>query len=145
MAAASGSELEKLVYGVGLYRTKARNIKKLAQVLLEDYRGQVPDEFEELMKLPGVGRKSANVIMAVGFNKPGLGVDTHVHRVVNRIGFVAAKNPEKTELGLKELLPMELWSESHHLFITHGRKVCSARNPKCVECIISDLCAKIIE
>lgn len=138
-------ELEKLIYGVGLYRTKARNIKKLSQVLIEDYQGKVPDVFEELLKLPGVGRKSANVILAVGFNKPGLGVDTHVHRVVNRIGMVKAKNPEKTELGLKELIPMELWSESHHLFISHGRKVCSARNPGCSECIINGLCARIME
>ncbi len=97
------------------------------------------------MKLPGVGRKSANVILAVGFNKPGLGVDTHVNRVVNRIGMVAAKDPAKTELGLKQLIPEERWGEAHHIFIAHGRKICSARNPKCQDCIISKKCAKIMD
>lgn len=137
-------KLEKLVYGVGLYRNKARNIKKMAQVLIEEYQGIVPDEFDQLMKLPGIGRKSANVIMAVGFKKPGLGVDTHVHRVINRIGLTAAKQPEKTEMALKQLIPEELWGEAHHLFITLGREICSARNPQCQKCMIADICSKII-
>ncbi len=144
IAAMDTAELEKLIYGVGLYRTKARNIKKLAQYLIENFRGSIPDEFAELLKLPGVGRKSANVILAVGFNKPGLGVDTHVHRVVNRIGLVSAKNPEKTEQALKELIPEELWGEAHHIFIAHGRQICTARKPDCQECIINEECRKIL-
>ena len=145
IAALNESVLEKLIYGVGLYRTKARNIKKLAQILVDKYQGKVPDEFDELLKLPGVGRKSANVILAVGFNKPGLGVDTHVNRVVNRIGMVAAKDPAKTEMYLKLLIPEERWGEAHHIFIAHGRKICSARNPKCQDCIINEKCAKIMD
>ena len=144
LAAIDIASLEELIRGVGLFRTKARNIKKLAQIINEQYKGKVPDEFDELLKLPGVGRKSANVIMAVGFNQPGLGVDTHVHRVVNRIGLVSAKNPEKTELGLKQLIPEKLWGEAHHIFIAHGRQICKARNPKCQECIINKECRKII-
>ncbi len=136
--------LEKIIHGVGLFRTKARNIKKLAQVINEKYNGRVPSDFNELLTLPGVGRKSANVIKAVGFNQPGLGVDTHVHRVVNRIGLVSAKNPEKTEMGLKQLIPEDLWSEAHHIFIAHGRQICKARNPNCQECIINQKCGKII-
>lgn len=138
-------ELEELIKGVGIYRNKAKNIKALAEIILEKYNGQIPDELDELIKLPGVGRKTANVMLAVGFNKPGLGVDTHVQRVANRIGLVNTKNPTQTELSLKKAIPHTRWGEAHHLLIFHGRRVCKARKPNCQECSIKDLCEKNID
>ena len=116
-AEADLEELEEAIRGVGLYRTKASNIQKMAHILLEKYQGQVPDDFDELMKLPGIGRKTANVMMSVGFGQPGLGVDTHVHRVSNRLGLVEEKTPDKTELALKAIIPRRRWSQAHHLLI----------------------------
>lgn len=135
--------LEERIKGVGLYKNKARSIKNLSIMLLEQFDGEVPDSYEELLQLPGVGTKSANVVMAVGFGKPGLGVDTHVHRVTNRMGLVQEKTPEKTEKALKALLPQELWGISHHLFIFHGRQVCKARHPACDQCCVEEFCRKI--
>ncbi len=143
-AAMELSELEERIKGVGLYKNKARSIKNLSVQLLKQYGGEVPGDYEALLQLPGVGTKSANVIMAVGFGKPGLGVDTHVHRVTNRLGLVQEKTPEKTEKALKELLPEKLWSISHHLFIFHGRQVCKARKPACEKCCVEDYCDKNI-
>lgn len=138
-------ELEELIKGVGIYRNKAKNIKALAEIILEKYDGQIPNELDELIKLPGVGRKTANVMLAVGFNKPGLGVDTHVQRVANRIGLVNTKNPTQTELSLKKAIPHTRWGEAHHLLIFHGRKICKARKPNCEQCNINDLCEKNID
>lgn len=143
-AALPQSELEEKIKGVGLYKNKARSIKNLSRMLLEQYGGEVPGDYEALLQLPGVGTKSANVILAVGFGQPGLGVDTHVHRVTNRLGLVQEKNPENTEKALKALLPEKLWSISHHLFIFHGRQVCKARRPDCDHCCVEDLCAKVL-
>lgn len=134
--------LEELIKGVGLYRMKAANIKKLSAMIRDDYHGEVPADFNELLKLPGVGRKTANVMVSVGFKKPGLGVDTHVHRVANRLGLVQSKTADQTEKGLKQLIPMEDWSEAHHLLIFHGRRICHSRKPKCESCILKDLCQK---
>ncbi len=142
LAALSLSELEDIIQGVGLHKSKAKNIKAMAEKLIKEYNGQVPADFNELLKLPGVGRKTANVVLAVGFNQPGLGVDTHVHRVANRLGLVNTKNADKTEKELKALIPQELWSKSHHLFIWHGRRVCKARRPRCRECVLEELCQK---
>lgn len=138
-------ELAELIKGVGIHRNKAKNIKKLSQVLLDEYNSQVPDSFDDLLKLPGVGRKSANVVLSVAFNKAGLGVDTHVQRVSNRIGLVRENKAEATEMALKKLIPEELWSKVHHLLIFHGRQICKARKANCKDCIIEDLCMKIIE
>lgn len=135
-------ELEEMIKGVGIYRNKAKNIKALAETILNEYDGEIPSDLEELTKLPGVGRKTANVMLAVGFNKPGLGVDTHVQRVANRIGLVKTKNPTQTELSLKKAIPHTRWGEAHHLLIFHGRKICKARKPNCEECSINHLCAK---
>lgn len=142
MAEAELSELESMIRQVGLYKSKAKSLKKMAAILVEEYEGKVPDSMEELLKLPGVGSKTANVVLAVGFGKPGLGVDTHVHRVANRIGLVKTKNPLMTEKGLKELIPVSMWGKAHHLFIFHGRRVCKARKPDCVNCMIADFCDK---
>lgn len=137
------SELEERIKGVGLYKNKARSIKNLSVQLMEQYGGEVPGDYEALLQLPGVGTKSANVIMAVGFGKPGLGVDTHVHRVTNRLGLVQEKTPEKTEKALKTMIPEKHWSISHHLFIFHGRQVCKARRPDCDNCCVEEYCAKV--
>lgn len=138
-------ELEGLIKGVGIYRNKAKNIKALAKIIYEDYNNEIPDTLEELITLPGVGRKTANVMLAVGFNKPGLGVDTHVVRVVNRLGIVATKNPTKIELSLKENIPPDRWGEAHHLLIYHGRNICKARKPNCQVCSIIKYCEQIID
>ncbi|MEN6349783.1 MAG: endonuclease III [Syntrophomonas sp.] len=134
--------LEELIKGAGLYRMKAASIKNLSAMIRDEYDGQVPSDFNELLKLPGVGRKTANVMLAVGFNKPGLGVDTHVHRVANRLGLVESKTAEQTETGLKQLIPVEDWSQAHHLLIFHGRKICRSRKPECHSCVVEELCRK---
>ncbi len=140
LAAMDIEELEELIRGVGLYKNKARHIKGLAGKIAVDYDGEVPDTFEELLKLPGVGRKSANVMLSVGFNQPGLGVDTHVKRVARRLGITSGKNSTQIEKDLKQVIPVSLWSDSHHLLIAHGRAVCQARKPRCGDCILVDLC-----
>ncbi|NLX88862.1 MAG: endonuclease III [Syntrophomonadaceae bacterium] len=145
MAAMPLEELEELIKGVGLYRNKARHIKELSGLLVQKYGGAVPREFDELIKLPGVGRKSANVVMAVAFGLPGLGVDTHVHRVSNRLGLVDTKQPHKTEAALKALIPRKRWIEAHHLLISHGRAVCKARAPQCASCPLEAICPKNID
>ncbi|MDD3897471.1 MAG: endonuclease III, partial [Syntrophomonadaceae bacterium] len=126
LAAMDIEELEELIRGVGLYKNKARHIKGLAQKIAVDYAGEVPGTFDELLKLPGVGRKSANVMLSVGFDQPGLGVDTHVKRVARRLGISTAKNTTQIEKDLKQVIPVSLWSDSHHLLIAHGRAVCQA-------------------
>lgn len=132
--------LEDLIKGVGLYKKKAANIKKLSRVIRDKYNGAVPDDFNQLLELPGVGRKTANVIMSVGFDQPGLGVDTHVMRVANRLGLVDSIKPIEVEMALKKLIPVEMWSKAHHLLIFHGRKVCKARKPHCQDCVVKRYC-----
>lgn len=145
MARLELSQLEDLIRGVGIYKNKARHLKGLAVMLVESYEGKVPEDFEELLKLPGIGRKSANVIMAVGFGKPGLGVDTHVQRVAYRTGLVSGKRNETSELELKKQIPPKRWGEAHHLLIYHGRNTCKARRPDCQNCAISGECSRCME
>lgn len=133
-------QLENLIRSCGFFRNKAKNIIGASKVILEKYSGQVPDKFEELIKIPGVGRKTANVIMANAFNLPALAVDTHVFRVTNRIGFVNEKTPDKTEIALKNKIKKEKWAKAHHIFIFHGRNLCSSRNPKCQICPVTMYC-----
>jgi len=140
LAAADRSEVEDIIRTIGLYKNKAANIIKLAQKLNEDYGGEVPGNFDDLVSLPGVGRKTANVVLAEGFKVPRIAVDTHVFRVSNRIGLTCAKDPEGVEEMLMERLPEEQWSRSHHLLIFHGRKVCHARKPDCAHCALTDYC-----
>ncbi|MGD0152477.1 MAG: endonuclease III [Thermacetogeniaceae bacterium] len=140
LAEADVEEVAGLIRSVGLYQTKAKHLVAAASLIMQQYGGTIPDTLEALLALPGVGRKTANVLLANAFGKPGLGVDTHVHRVANRLGLAAAKLPESTELQLKMLIPEQKWGLAHHLLIFHGRRVCKARMPDCPSCILGDLC-----
>lgn len=145
LAAIDLSLLEEKIRGVGLYRNKSRHLKKLAQIISERYQGKIPSDFDELLSLPGVGRKSANVIRSEIFKKPGLGVDTHVQRVANRLGLVDSKFPEQTERALKAQIPEQWWSKAHHLLVFHGRRICQARRPQCDNCVVESLCEKRLD
>ena len=134
------AELEEKIRSIGLYRSKARNILATCRILVEKYDGEVPESREELVKLPGVGRKTANVVLSVGFNKDAIAVDTHVFRVSNRIGLANAPTVEKTELQLMERIPQSDWSAAHHWLIWHGRMVCKAQKPNCSQCQLTDYC-----
>lgn len=140
IAAMDTGLLEEYIHICGFYKTKARHVKETSTIICEKYNGEVPDTMEELVKLPGVGRKTANVVLSNAFGKPAMAVDTHVFRVSNRIGLAHAKNVEETEKQLMENIPRDKWSEVHHYLIWHGRKVCTARNPKCDNCILRFNC-----
>lgn len=142
LAAADPKEVEPFIKTIGMYRTKSKNIVNLARMLVSDYDGQVPDNYDDLIKLPGVGRKTANVVLSVGYGQARIAVDTHVFRLANRIGFVRQKDVLKTELGLMKKIPKERWSTAHHCLIFHGRQCCTARKPACHRCVIEDLCKK---
>ncbi|HEY8496500.1 MAG TPA: endonuclease III [Limnochordales bacterium] len=139
-ASMSPDELAEEIKDCGLYRSKAKHIVELSQILLDRYDGRVPDNREELMQLPGVGRKTANVVLSNAFDRPAIAVDTHVFRVANRIGLADAPDPLKTELQLMEAIPEELWSRAHHWLIHHGRTLCHARHPQCHACPIQPYC-----
>ncbi len=134
--------LIKYIKSIGLYRNKAKNIIGLSKMLLEEFAGQVPDSLENLVKLPGVGRKTANVVLNVIFNKPTMPVDTHLLRVAPKIGLAEGTTPEQVEKSLLERIPPEFMQNAHHWILLHGRYVCTAKNPKCDECVINDLCKK---
>lgn len=142
LAQADEKEVAEIIRTIGMYRTKSKNIINLAKMLVEKYDGIVPESDEELVKFPGVGRKTANVVMAVGFGHQRIAVDTHVFRVSNRIGLVNESDVLKTELALMKTIPENRWTKTHHSLIFHGRRCCTARNPKCDECVIKDLCKK---
>ncbi|ROL58171.1 endonuclease III [Bacteroidetes/Chlorobi group bacterium Naka2016] len=134
------SELENLIYSTGYYKSKARHIIQSAHLILNKYHGKVPDTMEELLNLPGVGRKTANVILSHAFDKPGIVVDTHVTRITNRLGLVSTKDSVKIEFQLIDLVPKSKWVIFTHLLISHGRKYCKSRKPKCEICPINSLC-----
>ncbi|MDR3305997.1 MAG: endonuclease III [Clostridiales Family XIII bacterium] len=140
LAAANDTEVAEVIRTIGLYRTKSANIVRLARKLLDDFGGEVPQDFDKLTSLPGVGRKSANVVLAFGFGEERMPVDTHVFRVANRIGLCHENTPEKTETALVKCIPKGKLSDSHHYMIWHGRKVCHARKPECDACVLNDLC-----
>ena len=140
LAKADSLEVEKVIKTIGLYHTKASNIVKLAGMLCDRFGGEVPGDFDALISLPGVGRKTANVVLAFGFGEERMPVDTHVFRVANRIGLCSEATPEKTEAALIACIPKGRLSASHHYLIFHGRRVCHARKPECGVCVISDLC-----
>ena len=133
-------ELEKDIFSTGFYRQKAKNIRKCCEVLIEIYDGKVPHDFEKLINLPGVGRKTASVVAGNAFNIPAIAVDTHVKRLSNILGFISSDNPEKIESRLKEIFPVKDWINLSHWLATHGRLICIARRPKCEECFLNDLC-----
>ena len=140
LAEADQEEVEKILHSIGMYKTKSRNIINLAKALVSEYNGSVPDTYDELVELPGVGRKTANVVLSVGFGKQRIAVDTHVFRVSNRIGLVHENDVLRTELALMKCIPENRWSRTHHSLIFHGRNICDARKPKCKECPLADLC-----
>jgi endonuclease-3 len=133
-------KLKKYINTIGLYNGKAKNIISLSEILIKQYASEVPENFESLQKLPGVGRKTANVILNCAFGHPTMAVDTHVFRVSNRIGFVNEPDVLKTELALLKAIPKKWMNHAHHWLILHGRYVCQARKPKCEECKISGFC-----
>ncbi len=140
LAEADVEDISEYIKRIGMYRTKAKNIVAMAQKLCAEFGGQVPDNYEDLISLPGVGRKTANVVLSVGFGQQRIAVDTHVFRVANRIGLVHEKDVLKTELALMEQIPEERWSRTHHSLIFHGRQCCDARKPKCDSCPIVSYC-----
>jgi endonuclease-3 len=136
-------QLEKLIYPVGFYRTKTKKIKEICKVLIEKYGGRVPDEIDELLKLNGVGRKTANLVVTLGYKKPGICVDTHVHRVTNRWGYIRTKNPYETEFALREKLPKKYWLTINDLLVTFGQNICVPISPKCSICPVNIYCKKV--
>lgn len=134
------AQLEEEIRDCGLFRNKAKNILAACQLLCEKYGGQVPASFEALESLPGVGRKTANVVMSVVFHHPAIAVDTHVFRLSNRLQLATGTTPLAVENGLKKTIPMEKWSDAHHWLIWHGRKICKARKPLCTECPLATVC-----
>ncbi len=140
MVTLSQEELEKKIFSCGFYKNKAKNILSTSKIIIEKFGGKVPQDFDDLQSLPGVGRKTANVVASVAFNIPAIAVDTHVFRVANRIGLSDAKDELHTELQLQKVIPQEMWLKAHHLIIWHGRRCCESRNPKCEKCLLVDEC-----
>ena len=140
----SVEDLSKAIYPVGFYENKARQIIELSKTIDEELGGKVPGEIEHLIKFKGVGRKTANLVLSLGFNKPAICVDVHVHRIFNRLGYIKTKTPEETEFALREKLPQKYWIDINTLLVTHGQNVCKPIKPKCSECPIARYCAKII-
>lgn len=136
-------KLEKAIYPVGFYKNKASQIKELSKLLVENYDSKVPDSIEELIKFNGVGRKTANLVLARGFNIPAICVDVHVHRIFNRIGYVKTQTPHETEFALRAKLPQKFWIEINTLMVTHGQNVCKPIKPSCNICPIEMYCNKI--
>lgn len=134
------AQLEKYVKSCGLYRQKSKSLIAAARIIVDKYNGRIPENFDQLVMLPGVGRKTANVIISGAFGQPALAVDTHVFRVSRRLGLADATKVELVEEQLKKVIPRERWSESHHRLIAHGRRICHARKPNCEACFLSELC-----
>ena len=143
MLALNPETIEKAIYPAGFYHNKARIILDVSQKLIEEYDSQVPDTINELLKFKGVGRKTANLVVTVGFEKPGICVDTHVHRISNRLGYIKTKTPEETEMRLREILPQKYWIEFNDLLVTWGQNICKPVSPLCSQCPVFDLCSRI--
>jgi endonuclease-3 len=140
MAALGEKRVRDLIKTIGLYRNKAKNVIALSQMLIDDYGGQVPQDRDELTKLPGVGRKTANVVVNTAFGQNTIAVDTHIFRIANRLGLAPGKTPDEVEAGLERIIPVEFLRHAHHWLILHGRYICTARKPRCDSCIIADIC-----
>lgn len=139
-AAANIRNIEKELYGIGFYRVKAKHVQELSRIVIEKYKGRIPDRFEGLTSLPGVGRKTANCVLSYAFQQPAIAVDIHVHRISNRLGWVKTNTPEDTEEALKKIVPQELWSKVNMLLVDHGQRICQPRKPKCGECVVRKEC-----
>jgi endonuclease-3 len=144
MAGVTAETLVPYIQSLGFYRVKAKHVAGLVEMLLGDFDGRVPEDREGLMKLPGVGRKTANVVLANAFHVPAMAVDTHVFRVSNRMGLAAGDTPDKVEEQLCRLVPRKDWSDAHHWLIWHGRRCCKAQRPVCGECPVRQICPKIM-
>ncbi len=140
LAAANPADVEEMIKPTGFYRLKARRIIEASRKMVELFGGEVPGTMEDLLKIPGIGRKTANVILGVGFNQPGFAVDTHVIRLTNRLKLVSTRDPEKIERQVTSMVPKEEWTGLSLRLILHGRRVCIARRPRCEECVLNDFC-----
>jgi endonuclease-3 len=136
-------EIERLIYPVGFYRNKARTLREVSSAIIGRYGGVVPDTIDELLQMKGVGRKTANLVLNEGFGKPGICVDTHVHRISNRLGLVRTKNPHRTEDALREVLPEKYWIVSNTLLVAFGQRTCTPISPFCNTCPLAHLCPKV--
>ena len=136
-------QIEKLIFPVGFYKTKAKNIRQICRDILEKFDGKVPDDIDTLLTLKGVGRKTANLVLTEGYGKPAMCVDTHVHRISNRFGYVQTKTPEETEWALRKKLPKKHWMHYNALLVTWGQNVCKPVSPLCTQCRVRPYCARV--
>ncbi|MBN2188471.1 MAG: endonuclease III [Chitinispirillaceae bacterium] len=137
------TQLEKLIFPVGFYHEKAKNLKQWPRIIMEKFSGKIPDTVEELTELPGVGRKTANLVVAVGFNKPAVCVDVHVHRIFNRLGYISSKTPYETEMLLRRRLPVKYWTTFNSYFVSFGQHTCFPINPRCGRCPVYGSCGRV--
>jgi len=135
-------DLERMIYPVGFYRNKAKILKEVAGIIITSFGGKVPDTIEELLTIRGIGRKTANLVVTEGYGKPGICVDTHVHRISNRLGVVSTKNPHQTEEMLRQVLPQKYWIVYNSLLVTFGKRICTPLSPKCSQCPLNTICPK---
>jgi endonuclease-3 len=140
LAHADVADIEELIREVGFYRIKAPRVKEIARIISNDYKGKVPDDIESLLSLPGVGRKTANCVLVYGFGRDAIAVDTHVHRISNRLGLVSTKSPEETELKLREVLPKKHCRHINEMFVRFGQDICRPVGPKCGVCMLGEMC-----
>ena len=133
-------KIKRMIKSIGLFNIKAKNLYNLSKILVDNYQSKIPNNFEDLINLPGVGRKTANVVLNAAFNKPTIAVDTHVFRVSNRTGLTKGKNPNQVEEQLLKILPVKYLKKTHHLILLHGRYICKSRNPLCATCVINKIC-----
>ena len=143
MLSLSLAKIQKAIYPVGFYRTKAKSIHEICRRLIDDYGGVVPDSIDELVRLPGVGRKTANLVVTIGFGKPGICVDIHVHRISNRWGYIKTKTPEESENALRRKLPKQYWIIYNDLLVPYGQNLCVPVSPFCSRCKLADLCDRV--
>lgn len=143
LARADVESVERAIYPVGFYRTKAPQLVAIAKRIVEEFDGVVPDDIETLLEFKGVGRKTANLVVTAGYGKPGICVDTHVHRISNRWGYVETKTPEKTEMALRAKLPKRYWIHYNDLLVSFGQTICSPLSPKCSECVLEKWCPRV--
>ena len=143
MVRLSAAEIAQLIYPAGFYRNKGVHIREASQMLMDDYGGSVPQSVDELVRLPGVGRKTANLVLGLGFGIPAICVDTHVHRIPNRIGWIETRKPEETEKALEAILPQKHWIRINTLLVGFGQMICTPQSPRCLQCPLKEECAQV--